>query len=202
MKEIQENTEDKWDKLLKIRTGGRDDTKADEYYYPYEPTPYAVLERLSAAGYIGKKNLLIDYGCGKGRVGLFLSWQNRCKSIGVEFDERLFKRAEENRIGSVSGNRSCFMLTKAEEYEVPEDADRFYFFNPFSSEIMMRVLKKIIEQNYVNPKERYLFFYYPSSEYLNCLENEAGTEHVEDIDCTDLFENDDEREKISVWKIY
>ena len=36
-----------WDKILQIQTGGRDDTNSDEYRYPYEPTPYRVLERLT-----------------------------------------------------------------------------------------------------------------------------------------------------------
>ena len=66
--------ESQWDKLLRIKTSGRDDSKADQYYYPYEPTPYSVLERLANEEYIGKKNLLIDYGCGKGRVDFFLSY--------------------------------------------------------------------------------------------------------------------------------
>ena len=29
--------EDSWDRLLKIRTSGRDDTGSDQYKYPYEP---------------------------------------------------------------------------------------------------------------------------------------------------------------------
>ena len=39
-----------WDKLLQIKTAGRDDTNSDEYRYPYEPTPYSVLERLVDKG--------------------------------------------------------------------------------------------------------------------------------------------------------
>ena len=42
--------ENKWDKLLKIHTMGRDDSNAGQYYYPYEPTPYSVLERLANTG--------------------------------------------------------------------------------------------------------------------------------------------------------
>ena len=62
-----------WDKLLGIKTTGRDDTNSDEYRYPYEPTPYCVLERLADSGLIGKDDTVLDYGCGKGRVGFFLS---------------------------------------------------------------------------------------------------------------------------------
>lgn len=69
----EDKNESRWDKLLNIRTMGRDDTHADQYRYPYEPTPYSVLERLANAGYIRKGNILLDYGCGKGRVLLLVS---------------------------------------------------------------------------------------------------------------------------------
>ena len=36
-----------WDKKLNIHTAGRDDSHADAYHHPYEPTPYEVLERLA-----------------------------------------------------------------------------------------------------------------------------------------------------------
>ena len=55
----QDKNEIRWDKLLKIRTTGRDDSKADQYRYPYEPTPYSVLERLANSGLIHKNNTLI-----------------------------------------------------------------------------------------------------------------------------------------------
>ena len=83
----QDKNEIRWDKLLKIRTTGRDDSKADQYRYPYEPTPYSVLERLANSGLIRKNNTLIDYGCGKGRVDYFMAYQTKCKSIGIEYDE-------------------------------------------------------------------------------------------------------------------
>lgn len=53
--------EHQWDKLLKIKSTGRDDSRSDQNRYPYEPTPYCVLERLANSGYIGKKNMLLDY---------------------------------------------------------------------------------------------------------------------------------------------
>ena len=50
--------ETQWDKLLKIKTTGRDDSRSDQYRYPYEPTQYCVLERLANNGLITKKNVL------------------------------------------------------------------------------------------------------------------------------------------------
>ena len=55
-------TEKEWDSLLKIQTTGRDDSKADQYRYPYEPTPYPVLERLAGSGLIGKKTARVVPG--------------------------------------------------------------------------------------------------------------------------------------------
>ena len=89
--------ETRWDKLLKIKTSGRDDSHSDQYRYPYEPTPYSVLERLANSGYIRKNNVLLDYGCGKGRVDLFMSYQTRCRTIGIEYDERIFEAAKSIR---------------------------------------------------------------------------------------------------------
>ena len=55
MKKSQENDEEqKWDKLLQIHTTGRDDSDSDQYRYPYEPTPYKVLERLANSGLLRK----------------------------------------------------------------------------------------------------------------------------------------------------
>ena len=89
--------ENEWDKLLKIHTTGTDNTDADQYRYPYEPTPYSVLERLGNSGWIRKENTLLDYGCGKGRVDFFLSYQTRCRSIGIEYNERIYAKAVENK---------------------------------------------------------------------------------------------------------
>ena len=125
--DFMNQNETQWDKLLKIKTTGRDDSRSDQYCYPYEPTPYGVLERLAYCGYLGKKNHLIDYGCGKGRVDFFLAWQVRCRTTGVEYDERMTKAAEENRQRAVSGTKTSFILENAALFQVPESADRFYF---------------------------------------------------------------------------
>ena len=193
--------ETQWDKLLHIKTSGRDDSRADQYYYPYEPTPYSVLERLANEGYIGKKNLLIDYGCGKGRVDFFLAYQTRCRTIGIEYDDRIFKVASENQKGAVSSGKTSFYIENAEEYEVPMEADRFYFFNPFSVTILRSVMGRIKESYFECPREMLLFFYYPSDEYVSYLMTVDDLMFVDEIDCRDLFEGNNQREKILVFEM-
>ena len=56
----EDKNENRWDKLLQIHTMGRDDSRSDLYRYPYEPTPYCVLERMANTGMIRKGNTLLD----------------------------------------------------------------------------------------------------------------------------------------------
>lgn len=193
--------ESQWDKLLKIKTTGRDDSRSDQYRYPYEPTQYLVLERLANSGLISKKNTVLDYGTGKGRVCFYLSYQTRCRSVGMEYDERIFSAAESNREHAVSGRRVSFELTGAEEYAVPTDVGRCYFFNPFSVEILQKVLARIYESYYENPREILLIFYYPSEEYISCLMTEEALMFVDEISTEDLFEVKNERERILIFSV-
>lgn len=193
--------ETQWDKFLKIKTTGRDDSRSDQYRYPYEPTSYMVLERLANSGLIRKNNTLIDYGTGKGRVCFYLSYQTRCKTIGVEYDERIYQSASENKKTAVSGDRTTFVLSGAEDYKVPVDVDRCYFFNPFSVKLFQSVLARIYESYYKNPREILLFFYYPSEDYVSSLITEKQLMFYDEIDTSDLFSGDDRREKIIIFQV-
>ena len=192
-------TEKEWDSLLRIHTTGRDDTRANQYRYPYEPTPYPVLERLAASGLTGKKNLLLDYGCGKGRVDFFMAWQLRCRCIGVDHDDRMIGTAMVNRYKAVSGIRTEFILTAAETYDIPAKVDRIYFFNPFSGQILQKVLARIRASWYDRPRQILLFVYYPSSAFISALMAEDFLEFQDEIDCTDLFTPYDDRERIMIF---
>ena len=196
------DNETMWDKLLQIKTTGRDDSNSDQYRYPYEPTPYCVLERLAESGYIRKRDVLLDYGCGKGRVDFFLSYQAKAATIGIEYDERIYQSAIENQKAAVSNGKIEFIMAKAEEYQVPIQVNRFYFFNPFSVELLNKVMARIIDSYYQNPREMFLFFYYPSNEYISYLMTVDELEFLDEIDCSDLFQGKDSREQIIIFSIH
>ena len=195
------DNENTWDKLLQIKTTGRDDSNADQYNYPYEPTPYSVLERLANSGLIRKKDVVLDYGCGKGRVDFFLSYQTRAKTIGIEYDERIYQGAIENQRTAVSGGKTKFELANAENYKVSADVNRCYFFNPFSVELFRKVMARIMESYYDNPREILLFFYYPSDEYVSYLMTSDELEFYDEIACGDLFAENDMREQILIFRL-
>ena len=197
-KNENENT---WDKLLKIKTTGRDDSNSDQFRYPYEPTPYVVLERLANSGLIRKKDVVLDYGCGKGRVDFYLSYQTKAHTIGIEYDERIYQGAIENQNTAVSKMRTDYVLARAEEYEVPAEVNRFYFFNPFSVELLRKVMARIMESYYMNPREMLFFFYYPSEEYISYLMTTDELQFYDEIDCMDLFDGNDLRERIIIFSV-
>lgn len=194
------NLENIIDKQLKIQTGGRDDYKEDIYHHPYEPTPYSALERLAESEYITKDNILVDYGCGKGRVSFYLSAQIGCQTIGVDFDERMINKALENNRSFVGKRKPEFLCISAENYKIT-DADCFYFFNPFPVEVLRSVLGKILDSYYENPRPIALFFYYPDEEYVTYLLTKNELMFVDEIDCMDLFEGKNERERILIFEI-
>ena len=189
-----------WDKLLHIKTTGRDDSNSDQYRYPYEPTPYKVLERFANSGLIRKKDVVLDYGCGKGRVEFFLSYQTRAKTIGIEYDERIYMATVENQKNAVSGAKTDFVLESAENYDVPHEVNVCYFFNPFSIELLRKVMARILESYYASPREITLCFYYPSEEYIAYLMTVEEIEFYDEIDCGDLFDSNDSREQIMIFK--
>ena len=188
-----------WDLSLQIKTCGRDESGADQYHHPYEPTPYCVLERLVESGFFGKDDVVLDYGCGKGRVGFFLSHRTKAKTVGIEYDEHIYAGALENQ--KTAKATAEFVLSRAEEYEVPPDVNRCYFFNPFSAEILHKVMARIIESYYDSPREIFLFFYYPADEYISYLMTVDELEFYDEIECDDLFEGKDNRERIMIFQL-
>jgi len=191
--------ERQWDKKLRIQTVGRDASGADAYRYPYEPTPYCVLSRLAESGLISKENVLVDYGCGKGRVGFFMNRIVGCKTIGIEYDSVIYGQALENR-SSFGGSGVEVVCARAEAYEITE-GDRFYFFNPFSVEVLSSVMGRVLESYYGKPRAVYLFFYYPSDAYVSWLMTCPELTFLTELDCSDLFPGKDGRERILVFEL-
>lgn len=193
------DNENAWDLSLRINTIGRDEAGADQYHHPYEPTPYCVLERLAESGFFSKDDVVLDYGCGKGRVGFFLSYRTKAKTIGIEYDDRIYAGAMENR--KMANAKAEFVLTRAEEYPVPPEVNRCYFFNPFSVEILHKVMARIMESYYEHPREIYLFFYYPSDNSLAYLMTVDELDFYDEIECDDLFAGQDSRERIMIFQL-
>lgn len=201
MKQLSYEIDLELDHYLKIRTSGRDDSNSDFINFPYEPTPYKVLERLVNSGYINKKDKLIDYGCGKGRVDFYLSYFTKAQMIGVELDERRYQVAVENQKTSICPFRVSLVHQSASQYELEDDVTGAYFFNPFSIKIFALVYVNIIKSLVRRKRKFKLFFYYPSDAYIEFLERSPVIKHLEDIDCRDVINLEDEKEYVAIYEI-
>ena len=193
--------ENELDKFLKIKTSGRDASNSNYLNFPYEATPYSVLQELANSGHITKKDIIIDFGSGKGRVDFYLAYATKAKMIGIEYDERLFNTSLENKKHAISSNKVNFILTNALDYIIPDNVTCAYFFNPFSVKILEEVMNNIKKSIKNNNREIKLFFYYPSKEYIEFINNEEKITHLDDIDCRHLFNNADQKEYIKIYTI-
>lgn len=188
-----------WDKRLHIKTIGRED-EANVHYSPYEPTPYAVLERLAERGHVKRKDRLLDYGCGKGRVALFMASVVGCRATGIDHAQKLIDMALENRRTARLGDRVTFIRALAEQY-VPRDESVLFFFNPFSEVVFDAVLRRVLENWRERPRPLRLLCYYPSEAYIALLDGTEALERLEDVECGDLFSGKDPRERVAVYAL-
>ena len=192
-------SEREWDKQLHIKTTGRED-EASLRYSPYEPTPYAVLRRLADSGFVHRKSHLLDYGCGKGRVALFMASAVGCRASGIDHSQKLIDIAKENRRAARLGDRVTLSCCRAEQYEIG-DEDVFFFFNPFSEKVFEGVLRRLTRSWRERPRALTIICYYPSREYLALLGENDALQQIGDIDCSDLFGGrDNPRERIAVFR--
>ena len=181
-----------WDRALGIQTTGRED-ETGLRNMPYEPTPYPVLERLADSGFVGSGDLLLDYGCGKGRAAIFLAARTGCAAEGVDRSGKLIAVAEANRAGCPCPERVRFIHASAEGFRLTDET-AFFFFNPFSEAVLRAVLGRIA---HLGPGRR-LAFYYPSDDFLACLATRPGMRMTGEIGCRDLFDGDEPRERIVI----
>ena len=123
-----------------------------------------------------------------------------CKSIGIEYDEKLVAAARLNIEASHLSN-VCIFQEDAETYQPGCDVNRCFFFNPFAGKILEAVLKRIFDSYCDNPRRILLFFYYPHDEHVASLMTSPWLIFTDEIDCSDLFQENNERERILDFEI-
>lgn len=189
----------KWERELNISTEGVDYLDEDASNYGYDPTPYVVLERMVQLGYINEDSVVVDYGCGKGRVGFFLASQLGCRVVGIDHCERMIEDANENLKSYAGGGEMVFIRSKAEDY-CPLDADCLYFFNPFSTAVFRKVLERVGESVSANPREVLIFFYHSTIEYRLYLPTERRLEPVKSISFSEEDIDDSKPARLDVFR--
>jgi len=58
-----------------------------------------------------------------------------------------------------------------------------------------------MESYFEHPREVFLFFYYPSDAYIAYLMTVDALEFYDEIECEDLFDEKDTRERIMIFQL-
>lgn len=197
---IKMSREDSLDNTLNIDTSLlMDEIKENERYF-FGSTDYVTQDIILDMLDISENDVFVDIGCGLGKVIYYVNHKVGCKTIGVEGDDRIFRKLKENHSGykkknsgKSGGNVLVLGSTGAEvnilnrkiedidsiydeilKNHVFEDKDSlyFYFFNPFSVEVLKSFVAKLVEEagmNRFGSKKIELVFYYLTPEYQMAL---------------------------------
>ncbi|MBS4191915.1 methyltransferase [Bacillus sp. FJAT-49705] len=176
-----------FEELLNIKTAGDQmGFNSSFHYHRYEPTPYLALETLFQSYKLKSSDRMVDFGCGKGRLSFYTNYLFNASVVGVEMNEEFYQDAMENRYNYLKKYKNRkekieFQCCLAEEYEISPLDNRFYFFNPFSIQIFMKIVKKILLSVEKYERDIELVLYYGSEDYIYFLENQTTFEMKEEI---------------------
>lgn len=179
--------ESEWDKLLNIDT-----VKVQQgypkirLYHRYEPTPYSGLEMLFQRYELPKDAACVDFGCGKGRVPIYLHHRFSIQTKGIEMDDHFYADAVTNlkrymKKHHVRKDDIQFFHMFAEEYEVSTSDNVFFFFNPFSIHIFRKVFQNIMRSKECMNRPMVFIFYYPSDEYCAFLNEQKDLSFLQEV---------------------
>jgi SAM-dependent methyltransferase len=107
---------------------------------------------------------LLDYGCGKGRV-LLLAVERGCvRAVGVEISDGWCATARRNL--AVSRRRRVgaaveVVCADAAVFEVPDDVDVAFLFNPFGREVVRAAAQRISSSLSRAPRPFHVAYLYP-----------------------------------------
>jgi len=196
--------EKEYDRLLRIQpTHGLQVLSSSVHQNRYEATPYDALEILASSYEFNQTDELVDFGCGKGRVSFFLHHKFQLSTTGIEVNGQLFQEVLENQArymekGKKNAHSVRFECCLAEEYEVEAGQNIFYFFNPFSIQIFIKVINNILRSVEKHPRNVDLILYYPTTEYIHFLETRTAFELVKTIKIPERYEKDENEQFVIV----
>lgn len=105
--------------------------------------------------------VLVDYGAGKGRVLAAAAAHPFRKVIGVEISESLTGIARQN-LESMKHRRAAHTEVQccdAASFRVPDDANVFFFFNPFIGATLSEVIRRIHRSWRSHPRDLFVIFF-------------------------------------------
>jgi SAM-dependent methyltransferase len=161
----------KGEKKYGINTIGTDELKLLEekgididHATIYMPVSYDLLEETCHHPLKGGKSHFLDIGCGKGRAMCVAAHYGFKKVTGIDFSKDLCTAAEKNLSLTkkiIPDLQYKIINNDAFYFEIPEDVDCIFMFNPFDDVIMSGVAENILESFEANPRTITLIYANP-----------------------------------------
>jgi len=195
-----------YDKLMGIKTGGdQQGFNKSFHYHRYEPTPYSAIEELFYHYQVSNNDRIVDFGCGKGRLNFFIHYHFHATVVGIEMNEEFYQEALNNRknflkTAYLPNSHIYFHNCLAEEYQVEPLDNRFYFFNPFSVQIFIKIINNILISVEQAERDVEIILYYPSEDYIYYLENDTSFELKKEIILPYVYE-DNPNERFLIYQL-
>ena len=148
----------------------------------YSPSSWLFIPRVMRSLEVGRDDVFVDFGSGKGRVVLQAARYPFGRVVGVEISEELNRIAREN-VERGRHRLACqdveLVTSDVLEYEIPDDMTYAYFYYPFFGEIFKKVVDNIVASIDRRPRTVTIIFTDPkevdgvrstASEIEACLE--------------------------------
>ena len=138
-----------YEKLLNIKTTGEQQGFYESHHYNrYEATSYLALNSLFKEYTLNSSDNFIDFGCGKGSLAFYINYYYNSSVTGIEMNNNYYDICENNKRSyfkafSKPKEKIKFLNIFAEDYTVLPSDNKFYFFNPFSLQLFIKVLNNI-----------------------------------------------------------
>lgn len=131
----------------------------------YQPTPVRPLRRLLHQLDLPRGGVLVDIGCGKGRVLLIAAEFAFREVRGLEYSPALCRTAERNCARYLArharGVSHQVLEVDARNYRFRYDETVFFLFNPFGPEMLAEVVDNIALSLQQSPRKAWLVYFNP-----------------------------------------
>ncbi|MEJ2691329.1 MAG: class I SAM-dependent methyltransferase, partial [Deltaproteobacteria bacterium] len=132
---------------------------------PYQPTMAIPFNRLMDRLDLPSDSVIVDIGSGKGRVLLLSALRGFKKVVGIEFSSEFCKVARENVaiMENYLGKKLNITIIESDAafYDIEDDQNIFFLFNPFDDVVLNTVAKNIIISLKRNDRKIGIIYYNP-----------------------------------------
>ena len=148
------------DELIKLEDMGIDISHATIYM----PVSYGLMEEIFHNLKPRHKIHFLDMGSGKGRALCMAAHAGFKQVTGIDFSKDLCNQALANLAltkQQIPGLQFKIINNDAFYFEIPDDVDCIFFFNPFDEIIMSSVVNNILESLQTNPRKLTIIYVNP-----------------------------------------